>query len=130
IVISIMKSITHPQRKEDFETGAYSDGIITDGILYISGQAAVDFKTSEFKLGTIQEETHRTLQNIEMIVEAAGSSMEDIIKCSVHLADIRDFDLFNKVYATYFPGMKPARTTVQSVLAEGLKVEIDCIANI
>ena len=93
----------------------------------MSGQACVDFKTSTFVLGTIEEETHRTLQNVKAIIEAAGASMDDVVKCTVHLADINDFSRYNSVYSTYFPGIKPARTTVQSVLAEGIKVEIDAI---
>ena len=56
--------------------------------------------------------------------------MDRIVKCTVHLADISEFDRYNRVYASYFPGIKPARTTVQSVLAEGLKVEIDCIVKL
>ncbi len=122
--------VVHPDRDPNFTTGAYSDGVIIDGMLYVSGQAAVDFKTSKFILGTIEEETHRTLQNIKAIVAAAGGSMENAIKCTVHLADISEFDRYNEVYATYFSGIKPARTTVQSVLAEGIKVEIDCIVKI
>ena len=122
--------VIHPDRDPGFVTGAYSDGVMMDGMLYISGQAAVDFKTSTFVLGTIEQETERTLQNIQAIVEAAGGSMQDVLKCTVHLADINEFDRYNKVYSTYFPGVKPARTTVQSVLAEGLKVEIDCIVKI
>jgi len=119
--------IVHPDRDASFDTGAYSDGVLADGFLFVSGQAAVDFGTSKFILGTIEEETHRTMQNIRSIVEAAGASMEQVVKCTVHLSDIRDFDRYNQVYATYFPGIKPARTTVQSVLAEGIKVEIDCM---
>ncbi len=122
--------VNHPDRAPDFVTGAYSDGVIIDGFLFVSGQAAVDFKTSAFILGTIDEETHRTLQNIKAIVEAAGGSMEDVVKCTAHLADIADFDRYNTIYEQYFPGVKPARTTVQSVLAEGLKVEIDCIVKL
>lgn len=122
--------VIHPDRDPGFVTGAYSDGVMMDGMLYISGQAAVDFKTSTIVLGTIEQETERTLQNIQAIVEAAGGSMQDVLKCTVHLADISEFDRYNKVYSTYFPGVKPARTTVQSVLAEGLKVEIDCIVKI
>ena len=98
--------------------------------MFVSGQAAVDFKISKFILGTVEEETHRTLQNIKAIVETAGASMEDVVKCTVHLADINEFDRYNVVYAEYFPGIKPARTTVQSVLAEKLKVEIDCIVKL
>ena len=122
--------VNHPDRAPDFVTGAYSDGVIIDGFLFVSGQAAVDFKTSAFILGTIDEETHRTLQNIKAIVEAAGGSMEDVVKCTAHLADIADFDRYNTIYEQYFTGVKPARTTVQSVLAEGLKVEIDCIVKL
>jgi 2-iminobutanoate/2-iminopropanoate deaminase len=122
-----MKKIFHPDRDPGFNTGAYSDGVVVDGFLFVSGQAAVDFKTSKFILGSIEEETHRTMQNIRSIVQAAGASMGQVVKCTVHLSDIKDFDRYNEVYATYFPGIKPARTTVQSVLAEGIKVEIDCI---
>lgn len=122
-----MKKIIHPDRDPSFVTGAYSDGVLVDGFLFVSGQASVDFKTSKFMLGTIEEETHRTLGNIKAIVEAAGGSMERVVKSTVHLSDINDFDRYNAVYSEYFPGIKPARTTVQSVLAEGIKVEIDCI---
>ncbi len=122
--------INHPDRDPSFVTGAYSDGVVIDGFLFVSGQAAVDFKTSRFILGTIEEETHRTLKNIQAIVEAAGASMDQVVKCTVHLADINEFDRYNSVYAQYFTGIKPARTTVQSVLAEGIKVEIDCIVKL
>ena len=122
--------INHPDRNPDFVTGAYSDGVIVGDLLFISGQASVDFKTSKFVLGTVEEETHRTLQNIKAILGAAGSAMDDVVKCTVHLSDIGEFDRYNEVYSQYFPGVKPARTTVQSVLAEGIKVEIDCIVKL
>ena len=122
--------VNHPDRNPDFVTGAYSDGVIIDGFLFVSGQASVDFKTSKFILGTIEEETRLTLNNIQAIIKAAGASMDDVVKCTVHLADINEFDRYNAVYAEYFWGVKPARTTVQSVLAENIKVEIDCIVKI
>ena len=68
--------------------------------------------------------------NIKAIVEEAGSEMEDILKCTVHLANIQEFVRFNNVYSEFFQGIQPARTTVQSVLAEGIKVEIDCIVKV
>ncbi|MBL7699897.1 MAG: RidA family protein [Chitinophagaceae bacterium] len=120
--------VYHPHRNPGFVTGAYSDGVLTDGFLFVSGQAAVDFNTSKFVLGSIEEETRLTLDNIKAIVEAAGMTMDNIVKCTVHLKDVNDFARFNKVYAEYFPGIRPARTTVQSVLLEGICVEIDCIA--
>jgi 2-iminobutanoate/2-iminopropanoate deaminase len=124
-----MKSkIVHPDRESNYVTGAYSDAVIANGLVYVSGQASVDFKNSSFVLGTIEEETIRTLENIKSILTAAGSSMNDVVKCTVHLADITEFDRYNKIYSEYFPGIKPSRTTVQSVLVGGLRVEIDCIA--
>ena len=117
----------HPDRKPNFITGAYSDSVLVDGFLFVSGQASVDFKTSAFVLGSIEEETKRTLDNIKAIIENAGATMDDVVKCTVHLADIKDFDMYNKIYAMYFAGIKPARTTVQSVLAENIKIEIDAI---
>ncbi len=125
-----MKRISHPDRLTDFVTGAYSDAVIVDGYVYVSGQAPVDFKTSQFVLGTIEEETRLTLDNIKAILEKAGASMTDIIKCTVHLADINEFDRYNEVYASYFEGVRPARTTVESRLAKGIRVEIDCIAKL
>lgn len=120
--------INHPDRDRSFVTGAYSDGVIINNFLFVSGQASVDFKTSKFVLGSIEEETLNTMRNLKEIIETAGGSMNDVVKCTVHLSDINDFDRFNKIYATFFSGTKPARTTVQSVLGEGIKVEIDCIA--
>ena len=122
--------ISHPDRNSGFVTGAYSDALVVDGFLFVSGQSSVNFKTSEFIPGSIEEETERTLSNIKLIVEAAGGQMSDIVKCTVHLSDIADFNAYNKVYATFFPDIKPTRTTVQSVLFGGLKVEIDCIVRL
>ncbi len=119
--------ITHPQRDPNFNTGSYSDAIAYNGMLFLSGQASVDFISSKFVLGTIEEETRRTLDNIKAIVETAGGTMQDALKSTVHLKDIDDFDKFNEVYSSFFSGIKPARTTVQSVLGENIKVEIDIV---
>ena len=124
------QAITHPDRAANFSTGAYSDGVMIGDLLFVSGQASVDFKTSEFMLGTVEEETRRTLDNIKAIISQAGATMDDIVKCTVHLADIQEFNRFNETYGSYFSGVKPTRTTVQSVLAEGIRVEIDAIVNL
>lgn len=124
------QSIVHPHRKSDFVTGAYSDGLIIDGFVYVSGQACIDFETSKFMLGTVEDETRRTLDNIKAILSVAGAGMGDVIKCTVHLADIKDFSAFNEVYSGYFEGIRPTRTTVQSGLGNDIKVEIDCIAKL
>ena len=120
--------IKHPDKKVD--TGAYSAGVLVDDWLFISGQGSVDLATGEVIRGTIEEETTNTLTHIRKIIEAAGGTMADIVKCTSHLSDINEFDRYNTIYATFFPGIKPARTTVQSVLGDGIKVEIDAIAKI
>ena len=120
--------IKHPDKS--VSTGAYSAGILMDGWLFISGQGPLDLSTGEVLHGTIQEETLLTLSHIKKIIEAAGGSIEDIVKCTVHLSDINDFEKYNAAYASFFPGIRPARTTVQSVLFGGIKIEIDAIAKI
>ena len=120
--------IKHPDKTVN--TGAYSAGILMDGWLYISGQGPLDLATGDVLHGTIEAETLLTLSHIKKIIEAAGGSIDDIVKCTVHLSDIKDFEKYNAAYASFFTGIKPARTTVQSVLFEGIKIEIDAIARI
>ena len=120
--------IKHPDKA--VSTGAYSAGILIDGWLFISGQGPLNLLTGEVIHGTIEEETLLTLSHIKKIIEVAGGSISDIVKCTVHLSDINDFEKYNVAYASFFPGVKPARTTVQSVLFDGIKIEIDAIARI
>jgi len=122
------KEITLPGKS--VSTGAYSPGVLIDGWLYISGQGPLDPETGKVVRGTIEEETLLTLSHVKKITEAAGGTIEDIVKCTVHLGDIKDFERYNKAYASFFPGIKPARTTVQSVLFDGIKIEIDAVARI
>lgn len=118
--------IKHPDKQ--VSTGAYSAGLLVDGWLYISGQGSLDLATGTVLHGSIEEETRNTLSHIEKIVKAAGGSLENVVKCTVHLSDIKEFDRFNEAYSAFFPGIKPARTTVQSGLSDGIKIEIDAIA--
>ena len=122
------KEIKHPEKEKS--TGAYSAAVEIDGWVYVSGQGPVDPKTALPVRGTIEEETALTLGHIKKILEAAGCSIHDIVKCTVHLADIDDFDRFNTVYRAFLKDVAvlPARTTVQSVLWNGIQVEIDCVA--
>ena len=122
------REVKHPNRAAS--TGAYSDGVILDGWLYVSGQGPLDLKTGQVVSGDIAAETKLTLTNVGKILEAAGCTFDDVVKCTCHLADIRDFDAFNRAYAEFFPGIRPARTTVQSGLEGGIKVEIDAIARV
>jgi 2-iminobutanoate/2-iminopropanoate deaminase len=120
--------IKHPDKA--ISTGAYSAGILVDGWLFISGQGPLNLVTGEVLHGTIEEETLHTLSHIKKIIETAGGTIEDVVKCTVHLSNINDFEKYNTAYASFFPGIKPARTTVQSVLFDGIKIEIDAIAKI
>ena len=120
------KEIHHPDKR--VSTGAYSAGVLIDGWLYISGQGALDLATGEVRHGTIEEEVRLTMTHIGKILGAAGMTFDDVVKCTCHLADISDFARFNAVYREFFSGILPARTTVQSVLGDGIKVEIDAVA--
>lgn len=121
-------AVHHPDKL--VSTGAYSAGVLADGWLYISGQGPLDMKTGKVVEGTIEEQTRLTLDHISKILNAAGASLDDVVKCTCHLKDICDFDRFNAVYAEFFTGIRPARTTVQSTLWGRIKVEIDAIARI
>lgn len=120
------QEIKHPDKQ--VSTGAYSAGVLIDGWLYVAGQGPLEYRTGGVVRGTIEEETRLTLQHAGKILEAAGVTFDDVVKCTCHLSDIRDFDRFNAVYREFFSGILPARTTVQSVLGDGIKVEIDAIA--
>ena len=95
----------------------------------MAGQAAINPSTNQLELGDIGSETRRTLQNIQAILEAAGSSLRDVVRVGVFLADIKDFDAMNVVYREFFSEDHPARTTVGAQLPK-IKVEIDCIARV
>ncbi len=106
--------------------GPYSPGIIAEGtFLFVSGQTPQ--RGGETILGTIQEETRLTLDNIGLILESAGASFADVVRCNVYLSDLDSFESMNAVYETYFPEPRPARTTVGVALLHGMQVEIDCI---
>jgi 2-iminobutanoate/2-iminopropanoate deaminase len=122
------QEVKHPDKQ--ITTGAYSAGVAIDGWLYISGHGPIDMKTGEIVHGSVEDETRLTLTHIGKVLESAGCSFEDVVKCTCHLADINDFARFNSVYAEFFSGVRPARTTVQSVLVHGIKVEIDAVARI
>ena len=119
--------IKHPDKT--VSTGAYSAAVVVDCWLYISGQGPLDLATGEVVEGTIEEQTRLTLEHIGKILAAAGCTFDHVVKCTCHLRDINDFDAFNRVYAEFFRGVRPARTTVQSVLWGGA-VEIDVIARL
>jgi 2-iminobutanoate/2-iminopropanoate deaminase len=122
------KEIKHPEKL--VSTGSYSAAVECDGWLFVSGHTAQNLATGEVVHGTIAEETRVTLSHIGTLLTQAGCTFDDVVKCTCHLADINDFEEFDKTYREFFAGEKPARTTVQSVLGDRIKVEIDAIARV
>jgi 2-iminobutanoate/2-iminopropanoate deaminase len=109
--------------------GPYSQAIRANGFIFVSGQIAIDPATNQFITGDAAEQTVRVMENLKAIVEAAGSSMDRVIKTTVYLKDIADFAVLNEIYGRYFPGTPPARATVEAAaLPRGARVEIELIA--
>jgi 2-iminobutanoate/2-iminopropanoate deaminase len=106
----------------------YSHCVKAGNFLFIAGQVGVDFTNSKLKGNSIKEQTEQALTNMTDILKAAGSSMEHVVKTTVFISDFKDFDEMNKVYARFFPTNQPARSTVQVVLYDGFKVEIEATA--
>lgn len=111
--------------------GAYSQGIVDDGRLYVSGQVGLDPETGEVVSDDIAEQTERTMRNLEAIVEAAGATMDDVVKVQVYLTDIEEFEAFNEVYGNYLDEPYPARAAVEVAdLFSTFQVEIDLVASL
>jgi 2-iminobutanoate/2-iminopropanoate deaminase len=109
--------------------GPYSQAIKANGLVFLSGQIALDPGTQQMVAGDIALQTERVLENLKGIAEAAGSSLSRAVKTTVYLVDLADFAAMNEVYARYFPERPPARSTVQVArLPRDARVEIDLIA--
>ncbi|HUW48566.1 MAG TPA: Rid family detoxifying hydrolase [Patescibacteria group bacterium] len=106
----------------------YSHCVKAGNFLFIAGQVGVDFTNGKLKGNSIREQTEQALTNMTDILKAAGSSMEDVVKTTVFISDFKDFDEMNEVYGRFFPINQPARSTVQVVLYDGFKVEIEATA--
>lgn len=106
--------------------GPYSQGLRIGSLIFVSGQGPLDPAVGCVPRG-IEAQTHQVLRNIRSILAADGSSMDDVVKVTAHLADLADFEAFNRVYGDYFRPPYPVRTTVGSQLL-GILVEIDVIA--
>ena len=109
--------------------GPYSQAIKANGLVFASGQVALDPATMQIVEGGIREQTERVMNNLKAVLEAAGSSFDRVVKTSVFLADMNDFAQMNEVYGKFFGEVPPARSTVQvSRLPRDVSVEIDLIA--
>jgi 2-iminobutanoate/2-iminopropanoate deaminase len=110
--------------------GPYSPGMGFERLIFVSGQGATDPATGELAGAGAAAQTEQCLKNVQAILEAAGSSLQHVLRCGVFLLDMKEFQEMNAVYARMFGDHRPARTTIQAagLPAEGLRVEIDCIA--
>ncbi|MCL1878906.1 MAG: RidA family protein [Defluviitaleaceae bacterium] len=109
--------------------GPYSQATVHNGVAYVSGQLPIDPTTGELSVGDISEQTRLAMSNLEAIVEAAGSGMDKVLKCTILLTDMVHFAQMNEEYAKFFPSEPPARICYQvTALPKGASVEIDCIA--
>jgi len=106
---------------------AYSQAVVTGGMIFVSGQVATNPVTGSIDVTSIEDQVTQTLRNIEAIVKAAGGAKGDIVRCGVFLADLNDFAAMNNAYKQFFGETLPARTTVQAGLGT-LRVEVDAIA--
>lgn len=109
--------------------GPYSQAIKANGFVFVSGQIPIDPHTGEFVAGGITEQTARVLKNLTAVLEAAGSSLEQVVKTTVFLADMKEFSSMNEVYKDFFPSPPPARSTVAAAgLPRDARVEIEAVA--
>ena len=109
--------------------GSYSQAILNNGTLYISGQIPMDPITKHVELLSIEKATHQVLKNIEALLKAAQITSEDVVKCSIFLKNMNDFEIVNSIYSEFFQGVFPARETVQVArLPLDAAIEISCIA--
>lgn len=117
------------QTKEIRPNGHYAQALIHNGVIYVSGQFSVDADTGERKFGTVQEETRRALENIELILKASGSDRQKILKTTAYVCSMEDWSDVNEAYVNFFGEHCPARTIVNAKeLHFGFKVEIEAIA--
>jgi len=109
--------------------GHYTPALRAGDFVYVSGQGPIDPATDKLAIGDIEFQTRLTLANVQRILEAAGAAITDVVKCSVFLRDISEFQKMNRVYAEFFGEHKPARTTIEAKFHQAeMLVEIDCIA--
>jgi 2-iminobutanoate/2-iminopropanoate deaminase len=109
--------------------GPYSQAIVANGFVFVSGQIPVDPATQQLVQGSVAVQTERVLRNLQAILTEAGSSLDQVVRCGVFLKSMGDFSAMNEVYGRYFPQNAPARSTVEvSRLPKDVLVEIDAVA--
>ncbi|MGB0892720.1 MAG: RidA family protein [Flavobacteriaceae bacterium] len=120
--------IFHKSKLERKKNAPFSDAVSVGNTLYLAGQVGINPETKKLPEGGIKAETIQALENIKAVLKHHGSDLDHVVKCTVILADLKDFAEFNKIFRKYFPKNKPARTTFAANLLVGCKIEIDVIA--
>lgn len=109
--------------------GPYSQAVVHNDIIYLSGQICINPETNEMERDTVAQQTRRSLINIKTILEASGSALEKVLKCNVYISSMDKFQEMNEVYTEFFPNNPPARVTVAvKELYENLDIEVDVVA--
>ena len=109
--------------------GPYSPALLVNDTLYISGQVPINIETGQLITENIELATHQVLRNIKVLLAEAGMTLENVVKCTIFMTDLNEFQKMNAVYASYFEGDTPARETVEiSRLPMNATIEISCIA--
>jgi 2-iminobutanoate/2-iminopropanoate deaminase len=125
-----MKTIISTERAPK-AIGPYSQAVVSNGWAFLSGQIPLDPVTNQIITGDIAAQTERVLENLKSVLEAAGSSLDRVVKTTVYLKDMGEFAKMNEVYGRYFASNAPARATVEAArLPRDVSVEIDCIASV
>jgi len=121
----------HQTDKAPAALGPYSQAVSVGSLLFISGQLPIDPVSGKMIDGDIASRTHQVLANLKAIAEAAGASLDRIVKTTIFLTDLSDFQTMNSAYATHFPEAPPARSTVQvAALPLGSNIEIEAILSL
>ena len=111
--------------------GPYSQAVRSGNMLFVSGQIALDPENGELVLNSFAEQCHRVLLNLKIILEAGGSTMENVLKVTIYMKNLAQFHELNEIYSEYFDTSKPARACIEvSALPKGVTVEMDAIAEI
>jgi len=125
-----MKEIINP-KTAPAPIGPYSKGVKCKGFIFVGGQLPIDPKTEKLVEGSIKEQTEQSIENVKAILEAGGSSLEKVVKTTVYLKDINDFNEMNEIYKKFFKKDFPARATVQVArLPRDALIEIEAIAEV
>jgi len=123
-----MKKIISTEKAPE-AIGPYSQAVLTNKTLYCSGQIAINPETESLVIDNIENETHQIMQNIQEILKAADMNFDNIVKCSIFMRDMKDYDEINNIYSKYFTKNPPAREAVQvSMLPKNVNIEISVIA--